>query len=209
MRACITILLLGLALHAHGARELKWGWSSAGSLGQLSTTTGANTNSGLLSTVNPGVANDGGMLAGGTQAGGSVSNMAGVSNAAIAEPPLPPGMARPPALPGTPAYARQQARERAAAAALAPAPAAELAVEGAGAPAYEVYVGAEGAPAAGPASSQGTRAGRNGAVSNRAGARTEGADSPAPAPPPTSRNAGGLPGLANPFPANGLIWTAG
>ena len=47
-----------------------------------------------------------------------------------------------------------QARERAAAAALAPAPAAELAVEGAGAPTYEVYVGAEGAPAAGPTSSQ-------------------------------------------------------
>ncbi len=47
-----------------------------------------------------------------------------------------------------------QARERAAAAALAPAQAAEIAVEGAGAPTYEVYVGAEGAPAAGPASSQ-------------------------------------------------------
>lgn len=31
--------------------------------------------------VNPGVANDGGMLAGGAQSGGSVSNMAGVSSA--------------------------------------------------------------------------------------------------------------------------------
>ncbi len=53
MRACITVLVLGIALQAHGARELKWGWSSAGSLGQLSTTTGANTNSGLLSTCAP------------------------------------------------------------------------------------------------------------------------------------------------------------
>ena len=50
MRVCITLLLLGLACHAHGTRELKWGWSSASSLGQLSTTTGANSNSGLLST---------------------------------------------------------------------------------------------------------------------------------------------------------------
>lgn len=50
MRACIAFLLLGFACHAHGARKLKWGWSSASSLGQLSTTTGANTNSGLLST---------------------------------------------------------------------------------------------------------------------------------------------------------------
>ncbi|EIE19394.1 hypothetical protein COCSUDRAFT_58682 [Coccomyxa subellipsoidea C-169] len=109
MRAWTTLLLLGLACHAHGARELKWGWSSAGSLGQLSTTTGANSNSGLLSTVIPGAANDAGMLQGGTQADGSVSNMAGVSGATVAEPPLPPGVARPPAIPGTPAYARQQA----------------------------------------------------------------------------------------------------
>jgi len=44
------------------------------------------------------------------------------------------------------------------------------------------------------------------AASNRAGVMTEGAvTAPAPAP----RTAGGLPGLANPFPANGLIWTAG
>lgn len=51
--------------------------------------------------------------------------------------------------------------------------------------------------------------GRNGAVSNRAGVRTGAADSSAPAPAPVSRNAGGLPGLANPFPATGLIWTTG
>ncbi|EIE19395.1 hypothetical protein COCSUDRAFT_54676 [Coccomyxa subellipsoidea C-169] len=89
---------------------------------------------------------------------------------------------------------------------------------------YEVYVGAEQAPAGAPvvtvgSAGQGTadaaatrvaqNGGRAGAVSNRAGVRTEGAESSAPAPAPASRNAGGLPGLADPFPTNGLIWTAG
>ena len=55
--------------------------------------------------VNPGQGNDAGMLAGGAQTGG-LGNAD--SNAEVAQPPLPPGVARPPAIPGTPAYARQQ-----------------------------------------------------------------------------------------------------
>ena len=55
--------------------------------------------------VNPGQANDAGMLAGGAQTGG-LGNAN--SDAEAAQPPLPPGVARPPAIPGTPAYAREQ-----------------------------------------------------------------------------------------------------
>ena len=55
--------------------------------------------------VNPGQGNDGGMLAGGSQTGGLGNANSG---AEVAQPPLPPGVARPPAIPGTPAYARQQ-----------------------------------------------------------------------------------------------------
>lgn len=50
MRAWVIVVAVGFACNAQAARELKWGWSSSNSLGQLSTTTGANTNSGLLST---------------------------------------------------------------------------------------------------------------------------------------------------------------
>ena len=50
MRGLGCLLLLALASHALAARELKWGWSSASSLGQLTTVTGANTDAGMLST---------------------------------------------------------------------------------------------------------------------------------------------------------------
>lgn len=50
MRPWVVPVLLSLLVHAQAARELKWGWTSAGSLGQLTTTTGANSNAGLLST---------------------------------------------------------------------------------------------------------------------------------------------------------------
>ncbi|CAL5221227.1 g3379 [Coccomyxa viridis] len=138
MRGLGCLLVLALASQAVAARQLKWDWSSAHSLGQLTTATGANTNAGLLSTVNPGQGNDGGMLAGGSQTGGLGNANSG---AEVAQPPLPPGVARPPAIPGTPAYARQQAALRRARAP-APAPAFALAPETvfAGVPA-PVYVG--------------------------------------------------------------------
>ena len=50
MRGLGCLLLLALTSQALAARQLKWGWSSAHSLGQLTTATGANTNAGLLST---------------------------------------------------------------------------------------------------------------------------------------------------------------
>ena len=186
MRALGCLVVVALALQAVSARELKWDWSSASSLGKLSTATGANTNAGLLSTcaplsspgwtqfvclpvtlmdpiaggrnpstqcvrgrlewvctavnkaqkywssicprkrhkwgcakatglractaacrINAGQGNDGGMLAGGAQTGGLGNANSGDEQEA-AQPPLPPGVARPPALPGTPRYARQQ-----------------------------------------------------------------------------------------------------
>lgn len=55
--------------------------------------------------VNPGQGNDGGMLAGGTQTGGLGNTD---TNATVQMPALPPGVARPPAIPGTTAYAREQ-----------------------------------------------------------------------------------------------------
>ena len=55
--------------------------------------------------MNPGQGNDAGMLAGGAQTGGLGNANSGAD---VAQPPLPPGVARPPAIPGTPAYARQQ-----------------------------------------------------------------------------------------------------
>jgi len=53
MRGLGCLLVLGLVSQAFAARELKWGWQSAASLGQLTTTTGANTNAGMLSTYVP------------------------------------------------------------------------------------------------------------------------------------------------------------
>ena len=52
-RALGCLVVVALALQAVAARELKWDWSSASSLGKLSTATGANTNAGLLSTYVP------------------------------------------------------------------------------------------------------------------------------------------------------------
>ena len=51
------------------------------------------------------------MLAGGAQTGGLGNANSGDEQEA-AQPPLPPGVARPPALPGTPRYARQQVCSR-------------------------------------------------------------------------------------------------
>ena len=69
------------------------------------------------------------------------------------------------------------------------------------------YKGAGCAKGAGATATQvAQNGGRTGAASNRAGVRTAGAESSAPAPAPASRNAGGLPNLAA---SNGLIWTAG
>ena len=53
MRALGCLVVVILALQAVAGRELKWDWSSASSLGKLSTATGANTNAGLLSTCVP------------------------------------------------------------------------------------------------------------------------------------------------------------
>ncbi|CAK0781712.1 hypothetical protein CVIRNUC_005452 [Coccomyxa viridis] len=156
MRALGCLVVVALALQAVSARELKWDWSSASSLGKLSTATGANTNAGLLSTINAGQGNDGGMLAGGAQTGGLGNANSGDEQEA-AQPPLPPGVARPPALPGTPRYARQQAALRRARApapaparAPAPAPAAapqEAATAQAAAEAPAVYVTYDAVPA--------------------------------------------------------------
>ena len=61
--------------------------------------------------INAGQGNDGGWVAGGAHTGGRGKPNRGPALAA-APPPLPPGVARPPALPGTPRFARQQVCSR-------------------------------------------------------------------------------------------------
>lgn len=53
MRALGGLVVLALTLQAVAGRHLTWDWSSASSLGKLSTATGANTNAGMLSTCVP------------------------------------------------------------------------------------------------------------------------------------------------------------
>ena len=86
--------------------------------------------------MNPGQGNDGGMLAGGTQTGGLGNTD---TNAIVQMPALPPGVARPQAIPGTPAYAPEYAG--APAADIAGAPTADAPAQAA-AEAPTVYVSA-------------------------------------------------------------------